>query len=167
MASSPTILFTIGYEGADLADFVATLKAVGVPRVVDVRALAISRRKGFAKRALSSALTDAGIEYVHLKGLGNPKPGREAAWAGDDARFRSIFISHMQTDVAQVDLALAVALVVDGNSCLLCFERDHAVCHRAIVADTLSGMVSVTIRHLEVTSGLANRRPATRSFRLT
>ena len=162
-----TTLFTIGYEGADLADFVATLQAAGVPRVVDVRALAISRRKGFAKRALSSALMEAGIEYVHLKGLGNPKPGREAAWAGEDARFRSIFISHMATDVAQADLALAASLVAGGNSCLLCFERDHTVCHRAIVADALSGMVHVTIRHLGVSSGLAERPPATSEFRLT
>ena len=162
-----TILFTIGYEGADLADFVATLQAAGVPRVVDVRALAISRRKGFAKRALSSALTEAGIEYVHLRGLGNPKPGREAAWAGDSTAFRSIFISHVAKDVAQADLALAASMVADGNSCLLCFERDHAVCHRAIVADALSGMVRVTVRHLGVTSGLAKRQPAIREFRLT
>ncbi len=162
-----TTLFTIGYEGADLADFIATLQAAGVPRVVDVRALAISRRRGFAKRALSSALTEAGIEYVHLRGLGNPKPGREAAWAGDNTRFRSIFISHMTTDVAQADLVLAASMAADGNSCLLCFERDHAVCHRAIVADALSGMVSVTVQHLGVTAGLAKRQPAIRRFQLT
>ena len=162
-----TTLFTIGYEGADLADFVATLQAASVPRVVDVRALAISRRKGFAKRALSSALTEAGIEYVHLRGLGNPKPGREAAWAGDNTKFRSVFISHMATDVAQADLVLAASMVADGNSGLLCFERDYAVCHRTIVADALSSMVPLTVRHLGVTSGFAKRQPATREFRLT
>jgi uncharacterized protein (DUF488 family) len=73
MGIKQTILATIGYEGADVDDFVATLRSAGIRRLIDVRELAISRRRGFAKRALSGALADADIEYVHLRGLGDPK----------------------------------------------------------------------------------------------
>ncbi|HEY5329824.1 MAG TPA: DUF488 domain-containing protein [Acidobacteriaceae bacterium] len=155
MDARPLTLVTIGYEGADLADFVATLRAVNVLRIIDVRELAISRRKGFAKKALSAALAGVGIEYVHLRGLGDPKPGREAARAGDDALFRKVFASHMDTVGARADLKVAERLVSKGGACLMCFERDHTACHRSIVAEAISGMVPISIRHVGVKVGLA------------
>lgn len=77
------VLATIGYEGSSLQDFIATLRAASIRTLIDVRALPISRRPGFAKNALSKALAEAGIDYVHLKGLGDPKEGRDAARAND------------------------------------------------------------------------------------
>ncbi len=154
MGTTRTFLTTIGYEAADLADFIATLRYAGISRLIDVRELPISRRKGFAKRALSEALAKAGIEYVHLRGLGDPKEGREAARAGDVARFRRVFTNHMSTEIAQTDLKRAVDLVSQGGACLMCYERDHAVCHRSIVADAISGSMQVAIRHLGVREGL-------------
>jgi uncharacterized protein (DUF488 family) len=158
MGIKHTILATIGYEGADVDDFVATLRTAGIRRLIDVRELAISRRRGFAKRALSDALTDAGIEYVHLRGLGDPKEGREAARAGDYTRFKKVFGGHLKTETAQADLRTAMRLVADGAACLMCFERDHTGCHRTIVAQALSDNMPLTIRHLGVRSGLANSR---------
>src|ERR1700754_3761106 len=116
-------LATIGYEGASLEDFIATLKVAAVHTLVDVRELPISRRPGFAKNALSIALENAGIKYVHLKGLGDPKEGREAARAGDFATFTRIFSRHMGTAVARSDLADAVKLSAQGDVCLMCYER--------------------------------------------
>jgi uncharacterized protein (DUF488 family) len=158
MGTKRTSLATIGYESADLADFIATLRAAGVRRIIDVRELAISRRKGFAKRALSAALQNAGISYVHLRGLGDPKEGREAARAGDVERFRRVFVSHMRSDAAQADLRKASDLVTEGGACLLCFERDHSACHRSIVAEAICGNIRTSIRHLGVRTGLASRR---------
>jgi len=154
MGTEQTVLATIGYEAADLADFIATLREAGISRLIDVRELAISRRKGFAKRALSEALADAGIEYVHLRGLGDPKEGREAARAGEVTRFRKIFTSHMRSETAQADLRTAVSLVEAGGVCLMCYERDHGSCHRSIVAQAISGSVPAMIRHLGVREGL-------------
>lgn len=159
MGTERKILATIGYEAADLADFIATLRAASVTCLIDIRELAISRRRGFAKRALSAALTDAGIGYVHLRGLGDPKAGRQAARAGDAARFRHVFTRHMRTEIAQVDLRRAADLVAEGGACLMCFERDHSACHRTIVAQALSDTVPATIRHLGVSIGLASSRP--------
>jgi uncharacterized protein (DUF488 family) len=158
MGTKQTSLMTIGYESADVADFIATLRAAGVRRIIDVRELAISRRKGFAKRALSAALQNAGINYVHLRGLGDPKEGREAARAGDVERFRRVFVSHMSSDAAKADLQKASDLVTEGGACLMCFERDHSACHRSIVAQAICGSIHASVRHLGVRAGLASRR---------
>jgi uncharacterized protein (DUF488 family) len=155
MATKRTTLATIGYESADLADFIATLQQAGISRLLDVRELPISRRKGFAKRALSEALIHAGIEYVHLRGLGDPKEGREAARAGNVAQFTRVFSRHMESEVAQADLQAAMRYVAEGGACLMCYERDHTGCHRSIVAKTISGMVDVGVRHLGVRHGLS------------
>lgn len=144
------ILGTIGYEGAALEDFIATLKSAGIRRLIDVRELPLSRRKGFAKRALSGALNVAGIEYVHLRGLGDPKEGRIAARNKEYTKFRKVFSRHMQSVEAQADLAKAIELVDDGASCLMCFEKDHNNCHRAIVADAIRATIPISIEHLEV-----------------
>lgn len=155
-----TILTTIGYEAADQADFVATLRRAGISRVIDVRELPISRRKGFTKRALSEALAAEGIAYTHLRGLGDPKEGRDAARAGDIARFQRLFATHMATDHAQTDLREAVRLVDEGGACLLCYERDHTACHRSIVAEAIASKLETRIDHLRVGAGLGrkNRR---------
>lgn len=150
-----TVLATIGYEGSSLQDFVATLKAAQVRRLLDVRELPISRRPGFAKRALSAAMDEAGIEYVHLKGLGDPKEGREAARRSDFDEFHRVFTSHMATEAAQLDLVRAAAYVVDGGACLMCYERNHTQCHRKLVADAISAKMTVSVRHIGVRDGIA------------
>lgn len=156
MATQP-VLTTIGYEAADLDDFIATLQQVGVFRLIDVRELPISRRRGFAKRALSEALASAGIDYIHLRGLGDPKEGREAARAGDFVQFKRVFRTHMESDIAQADLQIATQHVLEGGACLMCYERDHVACHRNIVAEIISGRIEVDVRHLGVKHGLGRR----------
>ena len=156
----PSFLATIGYEGVALDEFIVSLQGAGIKRLLDVRELPLSRRKGFSKTSLSAALSSAGIEYVHLRGLGDPKPGRDAARSGDMPRFRQIFGAHMRTSKAQADLAVAAHLVTEGETCLMCFERDHADCHRSIVADAITATVAVKIRHLRVVS--ASSKPVVR-----
>jgi uncharacterized protein (DUF488 family) len=73
------ILLTVGYEGASLEDLIATLQGSDVQRLLDVRAVAQSRRRGFSKNALTEALAKGGISYTHLRQLGDPKEGREAS----------------------------------------------------------------------------------------
>jgi uncharacterized protein (DUF488 family) len=161
---TPTTLATIGYEAASLSDFLATLRAANVTRLIDVRQLAMSRRPGFAKNALTTALTAVGIDYVHLKGLGDPKEGREAARAGDDGRFRRVFLAHMTTQVARADLAKAVEFVSQGGACLMCYERDHMTCHRSIVAKAISDTFPASIRHLGVRSIRASHKQVARDL---
>lgn len=151
-------VYTVGYEGASVADFIQTLRRVGVSLLVDVRELPQSRRPGFSKRALAEALTEAAIDYRHVRQLGDPKPGREAARRGDLVSFRSIFSAHMELDDSKVALGDVAADVEGRTVALMCYERDPKECHRSIVADRLSELVSVEIVHLGVQSGLATGR---------
>jgi uncharacterized protein (DUF488 family) len=131
-------LYTLGYESAAIEDFIATLKVVGVERVIDVRENPLSRRKGFSKKILSALLQANDVDYVHLKGLGDPKEGRDAARAGDYEKFVQIFTRHMKTAQAMADLKTAIDLTSSGTSCLLCYERDPDECHRTIVARAIA-----------------------------
>jgi uncharacterized protein (DUF488 family) len=133
-----SVVYTIGYEGTDIDRFVATLKAVGVKRVADVRAVALSRKKGFSKKSLSARLEAEGIEYLHFIELGDPKQGREAARAGRFDEFRDIYGLHLDSEEAQVSLKKLLCVVSAAPTCLLCFERDPETCHRSIVAGQLA-----------------------------
>jgi uncharacterized protein (DUF488 family) len=143
MSRSPEVA-TIGYEHATPAALVAALRAAGVATVVDVRALANSRKPGFAKRALSAALAEAGIGYEHLPALGTPAAGREAARSGRPEVMRRIFAAHLSGMEAQAALAGLREQAGREKVCLLCLEADPAQCHRTLVAEA----VGLPIRHL-------------------
>lgn len=132
-----SVVYTIGYEGTDIERFIATLKAVGIRRLADVRALALSRKKGFSKRKLAERLEAEGIEYLHFQKLGDPKPGRDAARAGQYEIFRDIYCAHLDSAEAQKCLTELVTATSEEPTCLLCFERDPETCHRSIVAREL------------------------------
>src|SRR6185503_16787729 len=103
-------IFTIGYEGTTVPEFIAALNEGGVERVIDVRALPLSRRPGFSKSALRGALEEAGIEYVHLKALGTPADGRAAASAGRHADLERIYAGQLELPEAIAKGAEMLAL---------------------------------------------------------
>lgn len=140
---------TIGYEGATVAGFLAALKAEGVNLLVDIRAVASSRRPGFSKTRLAANVDEAGIEYLHLRGLGTPSDGRAAARAGHHGEMRRIFLEHLARPESQFELEMLADLVRGGQRvCLLCYEADPAHCHRSIVADALMSLMPIEIHHL-------------------
>ncbi len=94
-------ILTIGYEGASIEEFVTTLKLAEIDVLIDVRDVPISRKRGFSKGALSSTVEAVGIKYLHLRDLGDPKPGREAARRGDVQTFERIFNAHLMRNGAQ------------------------------------------------------------------
>lgn len=126
-------IYTIGYEGATLDEVIAALTTAGVERVIDVRQLPLSRRPGFSKAPLKAALAEAGIDYVHLKALGTPKPGRDAAKKGDRATLETVYAGQLGLPEAQADAARMRALAMEKPSALLCFEREPAMCHRTLL----------------------------------
>ena len=124
-------IFTIGYEGATQEEIVAALQKAGVERVIDVRAVPLSRKPGFSKNVLAAGLREAGIDYVHLKALGTPAEGREAARKGRFGEMERIYAAQLETPEAGAQAAQLIALAEEKPSALLCFERDPARCHRA------------------------------------
>lgn len=141
-------LFTIGYAGVGVDDVVRTLRASNVEVLIDVRDAPFSRKRDFSKKALAAHLERAGLRYCHLKALGNPKAGRDAARAGDMALYRRLFSEHLESEPARDALAAAADLTRQASACLMCLERDPAQCHRLIVAERIAARTSQTIRHL-------------------
>ena len=126
-------VFTIGYEGVTMDEFIAALQKAGVERVIDVRALPLSRRPGFSKSILAATLRQADIDYVHLKALGTPKRGRDAAKKGDVATLRAVYEDQLALPEAQAAAAQMRALAGEKPSALLCYERDPCHCHRTLL----------------------------------
>ena len=133
-----TRIFTIGYEGATVPEFVAALQSAGVGRVIDVRALPLSRRPGFSKTPLRGALEEVGINYVHLKALGTPADGRAAARAGRHDDLERIYANQLELPEAIAQGAQMVALAKEKPSALLCFEREPEHCHRTLLLEAVA-----------------------------
>ena len=142
-------LFTIGYEQTPAKSVLDELEAAGVKLLVDVRAVASSRRPGFSKNQLAAGLDERGISYLHLRGLGTPKSGREAARSGQFAVLHKIYAAHLKTAQAKEELDELSALVKKaGPICILCYERDHRHCHRRWIAEAIEGRDGVKIENL-------------------
>jgi uncharacterized protein (DUF488 family) len=130
-------LFTIGYEGKTLDEFLGELTAAGVEAVLDVRAVAASRRPGFSKTALSNALAERGIGYRHFRALGTPSDGRAAARASKVAEMRRIYAGQLETPEAELQMAQAIEAAAERPSALLCYEADAPGCHRTMLAERM------------------------------
>ena len=140
-------LFTIGYEGLDIAAFIARLRDAQVHLIVDVRELPLSRKKGFSKASFREHLVAAGIAYSHIPALGCPKKIRDQYRAtGDWARYTRDFLAYLHTQDASVrELAMQSRTV---SACLVCFEADYLMCHRTYVARAAQRFGAPVIKHL-------------------
>jgi uncharacterized protein (DUF488 family) len=144
-----TLLFTAGYEGAELATFIACLRDAGATTIVDVRELPLSRKRGFSKRVLAAALGDAGIGYVHMRSLGCPREirlryRRDRSWT----RYTRDFLAYLATQREAV--AELAALAGERTCCVMCFEADFAACHRTFVARAVQQTGGPAVMHLRV-----------------
>ena len=141
-------IWTIGYEKVGVPDFIAALKKAKIKTLIDVREVANSRRAGFSKKALAANFDEAGIAYIHMKPLGTPKAGREAARKGDTKTMTRIFEAKMVEPESQLSLAEAAAIARRGRACLMCLEHDWRECHRTIVARHLTEDFGLTLVNL-------------------
>ncbi len=149
MARKAKRLFTIGYEQTPATSVLDELEAAGVKLLVDVRAVAASRRPGFSKSQLAAGLDERGIGYVHLRGLGTPKEGREAARSGNILQLEKVYSAHLKTPQAREQMDELAALVAKaGPVCILCYERNHTHCHRRWIAEIIEDREGVAIENL-------------------
>lgn len=132
-------VWTIGYEQASMGQFLAALQEAGVEVVADIRAVAASRRPGFAKSSLAANLAEAGIGYVHLRALGTPPDGRAAARAGKRAELERIYAGQLELPEAMAAAAELADLASEKRVALLCYERDPACCHRTLLREAMLG----------------------------
>jgi uncharacterized protein (DUF488 family) len=128
---------SVGYEGRAIDECVADLVGRHVDVLVDVRLNAVSRRRGFSKKALGNALADAGIEYLHLRALGNPKDNRAAFGGGDVESGRAVYRDLISVPEAAAALDELAELASERHVAVMCFERNEEHCHRLVVIDEL------------------------------
>jgi uncharacterized protein (DUF488 family) len=142
-------LFTVGYEQTPAKAVLDELEQAGVKLLVDVRAVAASRRPGFSKKQLAAGLDERGISYLHLRGLGTPKNGRDAARGGKFNELHRIYAAHLKTPQAREEMDELSSLVMkSGPVCILCYERDHRQCHRQWIAEIIEDRDHVKIENL-------------------
>jgi uncharacterized protein (DUF488 family) len=137
-------LFTIGYEGRELAELIAILSSKRVSRVIDIRELPLSRRRGFSKTPLGDALREAGIEYVHMREAGNPY--RTEKHILSPARLLAKYGRHVAKTAGIVEHVAATAR--GCRAALLCYEADPDVCHRSVLAPRVAQLLGCTVRDL-------------------
>jgi uncharacterized protein (DUF488 family) len=136
------VIVGIGYEGSTVDALVADLQRRRIELVVDVRLNAISRKRGFSRKALSAALAVAGIDYRHEPMLGNPKDNRDRFRAGDPAA-----VDVMRTRLAAVGAEAMARLAADVRRhrvAVLCFEFDEQRCHRRVIIDVIQRRTDVS-----------------------
>ena len=140
-------VYTFGYEGLSLDAFIARLKAHNVRTVVDVRALPLSRKRGFSKTSFAAALIESDIVYTHLPAFGCPKPIRDRYKTdGDWAAYTKAFLAYLdRQNEAIAELAQSVSQI---NSCLVCFEADFTRCHRTYVGRAVVEAAGLQLVHI-------------------
>ena len=87
--------------------------------------------------------THPGIDYVHLKALGTPKRGRDAAKKGDIATLREVYDAQLGLPEAEVASAAMLDLAAEVPSALLCYEREPGHCHRTLLLAAVARSATV------------------------
>ncbi|RJY08660.1 DUF488 family protein [Aurantiacibacter aquimixticola] len=128
-------ILTIGYARATQDALVAALKGARIDVLADIRALPLSRRPGFSKTSLRAAVEQAGMEYIHIRELGTPKEGREAARKGDLVTLREIYSGQLQLPEAMARMAKLQSLALERRVCLLCYCETTEQCHRGLLIE--------------------------------
>jgi uncharacterized protein (DUF488 family) len=129
-------LYTLGYEGLGLQEYIDHLLKNGVITLVDVRENPISRKPGFSKNKFSEALNANGIKYTPFYSLGTPRSIRQKFKQDNDWEALKIaYLSHLG-EIAEV-LQDLVEIVKKEKCCLCCYEADFNNCHRMLIADKI------------------------------
>ena len=133
---SPTgRIYSVGYEGFTAEQFIRRMVDNGVEVLIDVRLNAVSRRKGFSKRALAAALEAAGIEYRHARDLGNPQENRDNFRDGGDIEAGRATMQAILNNGAGQALSELTETARSHRTAVLCVERSHAGCHRSVIIE--------------------------------
>jgi hypothetical protein len=141
---------SIGYElHKDHLAFARHVQAAGVERLIDVRELPISRRRGYAKSALTQAMADVGVEYLHIKALGNPKPFRDLYKSGHVEEGRLCYEKHLLGEQRNA-LEDLIPLLREKRCALMCVEHEPAICHRTVIVEALRNQLGLTLDVAEI-----------------
>ena len=129
----PGQVYSIGYEKRSIDELTAILNKHNIVKVIDVRRIPFSRKKGFSKSELKQHLKEKNIEYISIIELGPTKSIREnisqnrTGWS----KYKKDFRKYLKTNKDRIESLIRENFT--KNSCALCYERDHKRCHRSLL----------------------------------
>jgi uncharacterized protein (DUF488 family) len=124
-------IVSLGYERRSIDEVLNILASHKVVKLLDIRELPLSRRKGFSKNALSAHLEEAGIQYCHIRAAGNPHRKEK-----DDIKHcLRKYARYLQNNPAIIETIAAE--LSKKPVAVLCYEREHRNCHRSILLEAL------------------------------
>ena len=125
-------IVTIGYEGRNIDQFLSILIENKVRLLIDIRKNAFSRKSGFSKNPLKSALEMRGISYLHLPELGIESAQRQNLTRNGYAELFQRYALELATKEDLINIIRSLAQ--KERVVLMCFESKEADCHRGIIA---------------------------------
>lgn len=143
------IIWTIGHSTRALEDFINLLKNYGINIVIDIRTVPRSRTNPqFNRETLPSELGKAGVDYLHIAGLGGlrrPAPNSpNKGWRVPS--FRG-YADYMQTEEFEQKLNELIKISRSAHIALMCAEAVPWRCHRSLVADSLT-IRGIRVEHI-------------------
>ncbi|SHM85711.1 Protein of unknown function, DUF488 [Chryseobacterium carnipullorum] len=146
-----TILYTIGYEGISLEEYLIRLIKNDVKILVDVRRNPLSMKYGFSKTSLSKFCNALDIEYVHFPEVGIESEDRQELNTQED--YNKLFEKYKQNNLTKtIDIQNKILnlLIEKKRIALTCFEADICQCHRTHLAEALSlnPIFSYEVKHI-------------------
>lgn len=140
-------IYTMGYEGLTADAFLNRMLEAGMQRIIDVRNNPVSRRYGFHKSTLSRLATLLGLEYVHVPELGIPSA--ERGQLESFAQYQKLFRGYEAELPNAIEQQRMVGrLLEEKPGVLVCMEADPRFCHRSVLAQALTQVVDLPIKHL-------------------
>ncbi len=141
------MIYTIGYEGIKIIEFIEILRNRDIKILIDVRELPISRKREFSKNNLKKHLNDENIEYFHFKDLGTPKILRDKIRS--NRNYNLFFKEYKKLLCNKKNVLNNLIELVDGkNVCLICYEKDYNYCHRKILAEEIKKTKGISVCHI-------------------
>jgi hypothetical protein len=133
-----TILFTIGYEGISLEEYLNRLILNDVKVLCDVRRNAISMKYGFSGPQLKKACEGVGIAYVHFPELGIDSDKRQKLECqADYDHLFALYLSNMLPETIKKQEEVLELLKEKERVALTCFEANINQCHRKHLAEAV------------------------------
>ncbi len=144
-------LFTIGYEGSTIDQYLYRLLLNNISALIDVRKNPFSRKHGFSQNHLQKYMAKADIKYYHLPELGISSDLRKNL--NGIQSYENLFEYYALTILPEQGQAIEKIknlLLKHQRIALTCFEAEHNMCHRHKIAELLEldANLNIPVRHI-------------------
>ena len=149
--SNKTVLFTIGYEGISLEEYLVRLLKNDVKILVDVRNNPLSMKYGFSKSQLQKYCGYLGIQYLHFPDLGIQSDQRQELNSQNDYdKLFSVYRKNNLTKTSKSQNEILNLLKQHKRIALTCFEANICQCHRKHLAEAIEALpnFSYEVKHI-------------------